>query len=514
MSHDSSYVANLCPPLVDPKTWGNKRARALKRVLLEIFLGAQSGKDFEFKSWTASGAPDKCSKYRGVKCDAEGKIVAINATTARLVGPIDVLSSLDQLQRLDVSYNGDVEVLPQSFTKLKKLIHLNVYDCWIKGRIPSFLGQLTALTYLSVGGNPLEGAVPASLGNLVNLVFLNLAGTGEDGIGGALPSSFANLKKLKELYLRNNRFSGPLPEYIGSFTNLERLTVSKNYWEGSIPKTLSQLKKLKYLGLMETAFEGEIPTFLGTLGQLTYLSLSDTRLYGQVPKALSGLAKLKELYLNNGWYYGPLPDLSGLKQLTLIQSRSTTSCLPAHSFLSLSCLYSSRAYVCILSLPFGSIASLHPTSLPSLIFFLTCFFPILLISPPSTTHSPPLSDLSGNYFSGPIPAFLQRVKKVNAADNYFSGSASSLPCSDDFSVTGNCLSSVPSKCGGTAGQKTTEECNKFCGTATATGACSGKGMCVLDVAQLLKTQAYVPMCKCQSGYWASHQKMRCSKNNT
>ncbi|CAI5971703.1 unnamed protein product [Closterium sp. NIES-64] len=402
------------------------------------FLGAQSGKDFEFKSWTASGAPDKCSKYRGVKCDAEGKIVAINATTARLVGPIDVLSSLDQLQRLDVSYNGDVEVLPQSFTKLKKLIHLNVYDCWIKGRIPSFLGQLTALTYLSVGGNPLEGAVPASLGNLVNLVFLNLAGTGEDGIGGALPSSFANLKKLKELYLRNNRFSGPLPEYIGSFTNLERL---KNYWEGSIPKTLSQLKKLKYLGLMETAFEGEIPTFLGTLGQLTYLSLSDTRLYGQVPKALSGLAKLKELYLNNGWYYGPLPDLSGLKQLTFI-------------------------------------------------------------------------DLSGNYFSGPIPAFLQRVKKVNAADNYFSGSASSLPCSDDFSVTGNCLSSVPSKCGGTAGQKTTEECNKFCGTATATGACSGKGMCVLDVAQLLKTQAYVPMCKCQSGYWASHQKMRCSKNNT
>ncbi|CAI7884488.1 unnamed protein product [Closterium sp. NIES-53] len=145
------------------------------------------------------------------------------------------------------------------------------------------------------------------------------------------------------------------------------------------------------------------------------------------------------LYLNNGWYYGPLPDLSALKQLTLI-------------------------------------------------------------------------DLSGNYLSGPIPAFLQRVKKVNAADNYFSGSASSLPCSDDFSITGNCLSSVPSKCGGTAGQKSTKECNKFCGTATATGACSGKGVCVLDVDKLLNTQASVPMCKCQSGYWASHQKLRCSKN--
>ncbi|CAI5955472.1 unnamed protein product [Closterium sp. NIES-65] len=194
-------------------------------------LGAQSGKDFVFKSWTASGAPDKCSKYRGVTCDAEGKIVAINATSANLVGPIDALSTLDQLQRLsnayppalspppfpptvpsslppnprhspplptalrrssplltaprpsssprpntlrdsDLSSNSEVKALPQSFTKLKKLSHL------------------------SIGGNPLEGAVPASFGSLVNLV---------------------------SLYLRNNRFNGPLPDFIGSFTNLEQL---------------------------------------------------------------------------------------------------------------------------------------------------------------------------------------------------------------------------------------------------------------------------------------------------
>ncbi|CAI5955468.1 unnamed protein product [Closterium sp. NIES-65] len=230
--------------------------------------------------------------------------------------------------------------------------------------------------------------------------------------------------------------------------------VSKNYWEGPIPKALSKLKKLKYLGLRETALEGEIPAFLGTLSQLTYLSLSDTRLYGKVPT------------------HSP-PSHCPLASFLL----------PPPPFLLCSSLSDTRLY--------GQV----PKALSGLAKLKEL-------------------DLSSNYLSGPLPAFLQRVKKVNAADNYFSGSASSLPCSDDFSVTGNCLSSVPSKCGGTAGQKTTQECNKFCGTATATGACSGKGVCVLDVAQLLKTQAYVPMCKCQSGYWASHQKLRCSKNNS
>ncbi|CAI5497576.1 unnamed protein product [Closterium sp. Naga37s-1] len=358
-----------------------------------------------------------------------------NATSANLVGPIDALSTLDQLQRLDLSSNSEVKALPQSFTKLKKLSHLNVNGCSIKGRIPAFLGQLTALTYLSIGDNSFEGALPSSLGSLVNLVFLNIGGTGEDGVGGALPASFANLTKLKELYLHNNRFSGPLPDFIGSFTKLEQLMVSKNRWEGAIPKTFSKLKKLRLLGLMETSLEGEIPTFLGALEHLTYLSLSDTRLYGEVPKALSGLAKLRELYLQNALFYGPISGLSTLKQLTLI-------------------------------------------------------------------------DLSSNYFSGPIPAFLQRVKKVNAADNYFSGSASSLPCSDDFSLGGNCLVSVSPKCGESAAQKSAAECNKFCGTATATGACSGKGVCVMDVDQSLGSQAFVPACKCQAGFWASHKKQR------
>ncbi|CAI5499374.1 unnamed protein product [Closterium sp. Naga37s-1] len=310
----------------------------------------------------------------------------------------------------------------------------------------------------------------------------NIAGTGKDGVGGALPASFANLTKLKQLYLDNNRFSGPLPDFIGSLTHLEQLMVSKNHWQGAIPKTFSKLKKLRLLGLMETSLEGEIPTFLGKLSHLTYLSLSSSRLHGEVTGALSGLTKLRELYLQNALFYGSVAGLSTLKKLTLIDLCRIPSSPP-------------------LELPLWVLLT------PSLVRD-----PLFL----NMTHK---NDLSGNYFSGPIPAFLHQVQKFNAADNYFSGSASSLPCSDDFSgsafsLGGNCLSSVPPNCGEPAAQKSAAECNKFCGSATATGACSGKGVCVMAVDESRGTKEFVPMCKCQAGYWASHQKLRCSKNST
>ncbi|CAI5518991.1 unnamed protein product [Closterium sp. Naga37s-1] len=573
-------------------------------------LGAQSGSEFEFsKSWTASGAPLKCSKYQGVTCDAEGKIVAINATSARLVGPIDALSTLDQLQSLDLSYNGGVEVLPQSFTKLKKLIHLKPDEVVSLPLSPS-----PPISRIPPPPSP-PLLPPMRRGS-------NLAGTGEDGVGGALPGStcitrspcvsalsrpispfppfeppwqqprwnrggrrgrgiagqlcqpektqraslphslvaclnltLSSSPSPSPSYLRNNRFSGPLPDFIAHslpshlpptslpppshlpptslpppshlpptalsppslappsyhlFTSLHLFAFplfphprSSPYLVHILCRSLSDTRLLLpcYHPLTSPLFP--LPSFPSPPS-----SLSDTRLYGEVPKALGGLVKLRELYLNNGWYYGPLPDLSALKQLTLMYASLFLSqpAFPACSLLPPWCLSFQLFHI---PCPCAHLSlCTPPIYLPSLILFLTCSCPTLLHSPPR-----PSSDLSGNYLSGPIPAFLQRVKKVNAADNYFSGSASSLPCSDDFSVTGNCLSSVPSKCGGTAGQKTTQECNKFCGSAMAAGACSGKGVCVLDVAQLLNTQAYVPMCKCQSGYWASHQKLRCSKNN-
>ncbi|CAI5983861.1 unnamed protein product [Closterium sp. NIES-64] len=122
-----------------------------------------------------------------------------------------------------------------------------------------------------------------------------------------------------------------------------------------------------------------------------------------------------------------------------------------------------------------------------------------------------ISDLSDNYFSGPLPSFLRQVKQVNADSNYFSGSAAALPCSDLFSVNGNCLSSVPSQCGGPAAQKTPAECSKFCGTGAAGGACSGKGVCVPDMQKMLSSHAFVPVCKCAAGFLPTQNKLGCVK---
>ncbi|CAI5495444.1 unnamed protein product [Closterium sp. Naga37s-1] len=267
-------------------------------------LGAQSGSEFDgFKSWTASGAPAKCSKYYGVTCDKEGKIVAIYVPSARLVGPIDALSSLDQLQRLELSYNNGVEALPQSFTKLKKLKLLNVNSCSIKGRIPTFLGQLTALTYLGIGVNSFEGAVPSSLGSLVNLVFLNIGGTGEDGVGGALPASFANLTKLKELCVLRGGERGAWKKIRDSadLMKLKEVCVPRGV-EGCVLTPLLLFAPSPYLPPIPSHLPSPLthPTYPPLLSALPPPSHLPPRF---LPTPHS--------YLHDNRFSGPLPDFIG-----------------------------------------------------------------------------------------------------------------------------------------------------------------------------------------------------------
>ncbi|GJP35519.1 hypothetical protein CLOM_g20029, partial [Closterium sp. NIES-68] len=256
-----------------------------------------------------------------------------------------------------------------------------------------------------------------------------------------------------------------------------------------LPYTLARLTKLKELYLRNNGFKGRLPDFIGGLTNLEKLMVSKNNWEGPIPTFLSKLKKLKYLGLRETAFEGNIPTflatLDKLTYLSLSETRLSGEVPKAlNALVSLKELYINSAWF------YGPLPNL------------------------SSLKKLTLIDLADKFFSGPVPSFLLRVPVVSMGGNYFSGSATALPCADHFTLVGNCLSAGPTKCGGPAAQKTTAECNKFCGTAMAAGACSGKGVCMPDVEKIPSADAFAPICKCEKGYWASHKKLRCSNNNT
>ncbi|GJP36107.1 hypothetical protein CLOM_g20633 [Closterium sp. NIES-68] len=64
-------------------------------------LAKQWGSGFDgFKTWTASGAPKKCSAYVGVGCDSSGQIVSITLAESGAEGAITGISKLTALTKM------------------------------------------------------------------------------------------------------------------------------------------------------------------------------------------------------------------------------------------------------------------------------------------------------------------------------------------------------------------------------------------------------------------------------
>jgi len=214
----------------------------------------------------------------------------------------------------------------------KRVTEIDLFANFMKGTLPSSLGNVVKLTLLDLSFNQLNGSMPASLGNLINLSSLNLSSNQFSGgipaslgnltklnkldlsvnqLSGSIPSTFGNLLSLKQLFLLNNQLSGSIPASLGSLVNLKTLLLYDNRLSGNIPAELGKLENLEGFYAYNNRLKGNIPPELGNLSKLKYLYLNNNRLSGKIPAALSKIHRLYWLYLDHNQLSGGIPASLG-----------------------------------------------------------------------------------------------------------------------------------------------------------------------------------------------------------
>eukprot|EP00475_Leptophrys_vorax_P018542 TRINITY_DN2538_c0_g2_i7.p1 TRINITY_DN2538_c0_g2~~TRINITY_DN2538_c0_g2_i7.p1 ORF type:complete len:453 (-),score=32.91 TRINITY_DN2538_c0_g2_i7:122-1480(-) len=365
------------------------------------------------------------------------------------------------------------------------------------------------VTGLSLYGAGIEGSIDG-LSGLQALRYLDL---GTNGGITVLPKSIASLKLLKHLDVYNCYIEGTIPSFLGNFASLTYLSIGNNPLSGSVPAALGNLKNLVELNIASTGedgINGTLPTALAKLTNLKALYLRDNRFSGPIPNFLGTLVKLTTLMISKNYWSGPIPaSFANLKSLQYLGLRETGISGGIPKFIA------TLTKLTYLSLSDSTIGGNVPATLNSLVNLKELY----LGNADLAGHFPSLAalkklsviDISGNYLSGSPPAFISSIKDFNMGDNYFSGKASGFQCPSSDSIASNCLASVPSKCGGAAGQRPAKDCAAFCGTNTKAGVCGGHGICVPDYAKLRRTNYLTPVCFCAKGYKQSGNKKSCVK---
>ncbi|RAL51678.1 hypothetical protein DM860_010396 [Cuscuta australis] len=220
---------------VSPAAAGNDTA------VLSLFRSQTDPHGTLLANWTLAATGDTaCSaKWVGVNCTS-GRVTALSLPSLSLRGPIDALSSLDQLRRLDLRDNR------------------------LNGTIAP-VAQCLNLKALYLSRNDFSGVIPEEISSLRRLLRLDLS---SNNLKGPIPTGISNLTRLRTLRLQNNEFSGNIPDSLGFLRDLNVLNLSNNEFQGILPQSLySRFGRESFAGnerlcgspLPQCSFSGETP---------------------------------------------------------------------------------------------------------------------------------------------------------------------------------------------------------------------------------------------------------------
>ncbi|XP_028201266.1 receptor-like protein 7 isoform X2 [Glycine soja] len=228
---------------------------------------------------------------------------------------------LPNLQKLDLSFNWDLEGELPEFNRSTPLRYLNLSYTGFSGKLPNSINHLESLNYLSFEFCHFGGPIPVFLSNLTQLKHLDLGG---NNFSGEIPSSLSNLKHLD---LSGNNFSGEIPSSLSNLQHLTYLDLSINNFVGEIPDLFDKLSKLEYLHISRNNLVGQLPSSLFGLTQLSDLDCSYNKLVGPMPDKISGLSNLIYLDMSGNSLNGTIPQwcfsLSSMLKLSLYGNQLT-----------------------------------------------------------------------------------------------------------------------------------------------------------------------------------------------
>ncbi|XP_018582360.1 leucine-rich repeat-containing protein 39 isoform X1 [Scleropages formosus] len=156
------------------------------------------------------------------------------------------LCCCENLEKLELAVNRDLDELPAQLSKLKKLYHLDLSMNQFT-TIPECVVDLPALEWLDMGGNMLQYLPhdihrwPAALRELSPQL--------ERSDTDCLHSAYTRMEKLHTLWLQRNELEH-LPDNISRIPNLETLVLSSNKLR-DIPALMEGMSNLRFVNFRD-----------------------------------------------------------------------------------------------------------------------------------------------------------------------------------------------------------------------------------------------------------------------
>ncbi|KAM0932134.1 putative protein kinase RLK-Pelle-LRR-IX family [Dioscorea sansibarensis] len=185
------------------------------------------------QSWIPGNDP--CNpKWDFVSC-AAGRVVSLNLANLSLFGELsESINDLAGLTALHLQHNNISGPLP-TLSSLSNLQQLQLDFNSFSSLPDDFFSGFTAIQIINLDHNPLAAW---SISNAANVC--------------------VNLQRLSAM--RAN-MTGSIPAFFGSFSSLQFLRLSHNNLIGDIPTGLAGLKQLSYADLTSNNLSGKVPNF-------------------------------------------------------------------------------------------------------------------------------------------------------------------------------------------------------------------------------------------------------------
>ncbi|KAH6828920.1 hypothetical protein C2S53_013487 [Perilla frutescens var. hirtella] len=214
-------------------------------------------------------------------------LLSLDLSYNSFIGQIPTVSNATKLQRIDLSENNFNSSIPDWIYFCKDLEFLSLSSNDLHGNILDNIANLTSLQAVDLAYNQLSGKLPKGITNLCRIQSVVMSSNELQGevqdLFGSMSECF--LGSLKELKLDGNKFSGHLIDQFGEFKSLRELDLGSNSLSGTIPISLGNLSSLETLFLYDNNFTGNIPESLGKLLNLVDFSIGYNKLEGIVTES-------------------------------------------------------------------------------------------------------------------------------------------------------------------------------------------------------------------------------------
>ncbi|XP_026439445.1 polygalacturonase inhibitor 1-like, partial [Papaver somniferum] len=184
--------------------------------------------------------------------------------------------------------------IPQSITKLKHLVLLDLSDLSLSGPVPNFLNQLTLLDRLVLSDNQFSGSVPPNLSDLKDIRNIYLDG---NKLTGSIPESYGKFTgTAPALYLARNKLTGPIPKSFGALA-YPYIDLSRNKLTGDASMLIKPNHDFTtFIDLSRNQFEFDLSK-VKFPKNLNWFDISHNKIFGAIPDEIKNLESLNQLKL-------------------------------------------------------------------------------------------------------------------------------------------------------------------------------------------------------------------------